>query len=95
MVFAGGSGGRCVSDKDDYRPIACGLHSELELLAMHRESVRLVLPDGEAAGRVVDLVVHDGAEFLVLESAGGRAEIRLDRIGEIRSARPGVGKPSE
>lgn len=72
-----------MSDNDDYRPIACGLHSELELLAMRRQPVRLVLSDGETVGRVVDLVVHDGAEFLVLESADGRSEIRLDRIDEI------------
>lgn len=72
-----------MSDNDDYRPIDCGLHSELELLAMRRQPVTLILRDGEAAGRVVDLVVRDGAEYLVLESAGGRSEIRLDRIGEV------------
>jgi len=36
---------------DDYRPIACGLHSELELLAMHRRPVRLVLEEGALAAR--------------------------------------------
>lgn len=83
-----------MSGNDDYRPIACGFHSELELLAMHRRPVRLTLSDGEAVGRAVDLVVHDGAEYLVLESAGGRTEIRLDRIREICSAPPGDEKPT-
>ncbi len=77
--------------EQDYRPIACGLHSELELLAMHRRRVRLVLDEGTLEGRVLDLAVHDRAEFLVLESGGERHEIRLDRI---RSIEPGDGKPT-
>ena len=77
--------------ENDYRPIACGLHSELELLAMHRRPVRLVLDDGTLEGRVLDLVVHDRAEFLVLESGGRRREIRLDRIRRIEQ---GDGKPT-
>lgn len=77
-----------MSDNDDYRPIACDLHSELELLAMHRQLVRLVLEDGEAVGRVADVVVHDRAEFLVLESGTGRSEIRLDRIATVEPVSP-------
>ena len=72
----------------DYRPIACGAYDEIEVMAMHRAEVELVyLDDGEArhsrTGRIVDTAIHDGAEYLVLESQGERREFRLDRIVRI------------
>ena len=69
----------------DYQPIACGAYDEIELLAMHRTEVTLVYhapeqPRRTLQGRIVDTRVHDGAEYLVLEHAGSREELRLDGI---------------
>ena len=67
----------------DYQPVACALHSEYELLAMRRAKVEIVREDDGATlrGIVSDILVHDGAEFLLLEcGAGERVEIRLDQI---------------
>lgn len=73
--------------ESEYQPIACGLHSEYELLAMHRAVVELT-PCGEAAcmsGRVVDVVTRQGAEFMVLELAdGSRQDVRLDHIRQLK-----------
>ena len=67
---------------EDYRPVACDLHSEFELAAMHRDRLRVrwVGADGgdtEAVAAVVDLVTRRGAEYLLLE---GGLEIRLDSL---------------
>lgn len=75
----------------DYRPIACGLYDRFELLAMHGEPVELEVGDEHGrgrclAGRVRDVEVRDGAEYLVLEdTAGERHELRLDRLLWVRS----------
>ncbi|WP_457664887.1 hypothetical protein [Thiolapillus sp.] len=71
-----------------YKPIDCGLHSEYEMLAMHRRHVNLRHSgeEGEQVlkGRVVDVFTHQQAEFLKLQLAGGETvDIRLDRIREI------------
>ena len=73
---------------DDYRPIACGAYDELEVMAMHRARVELTWRDEKGrretlTGRVVDTLVREGAEYLVLEQAGQRRHIRLDRILQI------------
>lgn len=78
---------------DPYRPIACGLHDELQLRAMRRIAVTLRYreDDGgdapgdeptvrERAGRVVDVRTRAGAEYLVLDDG---TEIRLDRLVEV------------
>jgi len=75
---------------DEYRPVSCGLHSEYELLAMRRTPVTVQYRDDSGAerhfrGKVVDLFTRDGGEFMVLEGETGRVEIRLDRIGRLRS----------
>lgn len=75
---------------DDYTPIGCDQHSILELLAMRRRSVVARVraadeADGQVrlAGRVIDILTHNGAEFLVLEQAGERLQLRLDRLLEV------------
>lgn len=65
----------------DYRPIDCSLHDRMEAAAVLRTPVRLTwradkgMQNGQ--GRITDILVRDGAEYLVLEDG---AEIRLDRI---------------
>jgi transcriptional antiterminator Rof (Rho-off) len=79
---------------DDYQPIACGAYDEIELMAMHRSEVELVFhapgtPRRRLRGRVVDTAIHGGAEYLVLEHAGSRETLRLDRILEIEETATG------
>jgi transcriptional antiterminator Rof (Rho-off) len=70
--------------------ISCDLHSQYELLAMHR--ARVVLDaDGDAPPlhdfecQVIDVLTRAGAEYLVvLDGAGERLEIRLDRLISVR-----------
>jgi len=72
----------------EYRPIACGAYDQIEILAMHRSKVEITTKDDKGSitkllGRVLDTSIHDGAEYLVLESAKGLVEIRLDYIQQI------------
>lgn len=72
-----------------YRPIDCGLHSEYELLAMHRKTVELCCVDaaGEVrwlAGEVQDVFTRNAAEYLRLgQGDEEHVDIRLDRISQI------------
>jgi transcriptional antiterminator Rof (Rho-off) len=78
---------------NDYRPIACGLYDEFELLAIHGEPIELEALDGQGrslrfTGRARDLRIRDGAEYLVLEDGlGRRHELRLDRLVTVRARR--------
>lgn len=77
---------------NDYVPIGCDMHSEYELLAMHRARVELEI-EGETQPlrlRVCDLVTQAGAEFLITENAAGeRQQWRLDRVRAARRLPPG------
>lgn len=70
----------------EYRPVDCGLHSEYELMAMHRSRVRLVYFSENsgllsAEGVVWDVLTRDKAEYLVLKiAAEPLLYTRLDRI---------------
>jgi Rho-binding antiterminator len=79
----------------DYQPISCDLHSEYELLAMHRAWVEIEL-EGEPQPRRVrvrDVVARAGAEYLIVETADGvRLEWRLDRLRRVQ--RLGAGTAS-
>jgi len=73
-----------------YLPIDCGLHSEYELLAMHRETVELCCVDEQGmaswqTGVVRDVFTRNAGEYLRLDQQdGGHLNIRLDRIRKIR-----------
>lgn len=76
----------------DYRPVACALHSELELLCMSGRPVALSWSaDHDAHSTVatpLDVITRDRAEFLVADTAEGeRIEIRLDRLGPLPPVR--------
>ena len=64
-----------------YKPIDCSLHDRYEAAAIRRQRVSLVVysADGtrELAGIITDVLVSNGAEFLVLD---GATKIRLDQI---------------
>lgn len=67
---------------NDYTPVACSFHDQLEHLAIRRTNCRIFYrQNGEELtieGRISDILVSDGAEYAILEPCGDR--IRLDRI---------------
>jgi transcriptional antiterminator Rof (Rho-off) len=70
---------------NDYAPIDCAVHSELELLALRRADVLIDCcaegHDSERiAGVVVDLETRGGAEYLVVRTADGTRRLRLDHL---------------
>lgn len=75
--------------RDDYKPVSCAFHDELELAIVRGTRLQLVLKD--AAGRQrtvdakpVDLQTTGAGEFLVYKDAGGSTEtVRLDEIIDI------------
>ena len=73
----------------DYKPVSCGMHSEYELLAMHRTRVRLSCLSGAESvlaveGQVMDVVTREKAEYLVLEIDGAEiVSVRLDKIRQL------------
>jgi len=80
---------------EPYRPIACAIHDQLEAIAMLRHPYRIGYRDasGEAQvaeGRIHDIRVRGGAEFLVLQDG---MEIRLDRILTLDGEPFGAGSP--
>lgn len=67
---------------EPYKPIACGVHDQLELAIMHAERLALVWTDADGAQQQgilepVDIQVSESVEYLVFRS-GDR--LRLDRI---------------
>ncbi len=70
---------------NDYSPVSCSFHDQLEHLAIRRTKCRFAYrqDDGEqtAEGRIADIRVSDGAEYAIIEPSGLR--IRLDRILKI------------
>jgi len=73
---------------DSYIPINCGLHSNYELLAMHRRRVGICWDSAskmeEKTGRVVDVFTHNKAEYLrLLLPSEDTIDIRLDHIRKI------------
>jgi transcriptional antiterminator Rof (Rho-off) len=85
--------------RQEYRPIACGLHDLYQLAAM-RGAWLDISWESERGGslkaqlRIVDVFTRDRAEYLSGETAAGeRYQIRLDRIRQALWAESG--KPLE
>ena len=76
--------------EENYQPISCDYHDELEAAAMHRKRVNLEFDlEGvtqRESGTVKDVYTADGAEFVKFESETGPLEIRLDHIISMRDA---------
>lgn len=73
---------------DQYDPVSCDYHDQLELAAMHKREVELEFdlqgaPQRER-GRVEDVFTSNGAEYVRFKAAEGPLEIRLDRIISMR-----------
>ncbi len=66
----------------EYEPIACALYDRLEEAATLKKRVEIRYRDGkgqpmEIRGRIIDLRVSQGAEWLVLEEG---LTLRLDQL---------------
>jgi Rho-binding antiterminator len=64
-----------------YQPIDCGFYDRLEIAAMRRKVVKLLITTETAPqlieSRIVDLQARQGEEFMYLENG---QVIRLDRL---------------
>ena len=68
---------------NDYQPVSCQLHSEIELHAMHgtRVKIKTDASDPPVTGQIIDVVIHDKAEYVIINMGSGQSkEIRLDKI---------------
>ena len=68
-----------------YTPIACAFHDRLEHHAVRGEAVRVVWRDGDTERaetvRILDVAARDGADWVVLGTAGGPAHtVRADAL---------------
>ena len=75
---------------DIYQPIACAVHSEYELLAIHQSKVLLDAMDAQGKRQrlechVKDICTRQGAEYLVVVADNNTScEFRLDQIHSIK-----------
>lgn len=72
---------------DQYEPISCDVHDQLEAAAVKKYDVELVF-DAQGVrqrerGQVSDVYTREGAEFAKLRNGDGEREIRLDQIVEV------------
>lgn len=67
----------------EYRPISCSLHDRFEAAVVRRIPVTIEWAGAEEPyrGRILDVVVRSGAEYLVLE---GDQTVRLDLVESFR-----------
>jgi Rho-binding antiterminator len=73
---------------EQYRPISCDNHDELEAAAVRRKDVELEFDQQgvrqRERGKIADIYTANGAEYIKLEKASGAIEIRLDEIVRMR-----------
>jgi Rho-binding antiterminator len=65
-----------------YQPMNCDLHDYLEIACMHSYRLDIELKDGAVfqAKALTTRTSSDKEEFLVVETADGQQEIRLDQL---------------
>ena len=70
--------------EEQYEPVSCDYHDQLEAAAMHKKEVELEFDlDGvtqKERGKVEDVFTAHGGEFVRFASEDGSLEIRLDHI---------------
>jgi Rho-binding antiterminator len=74
---------------DDYIPVSCSFHDELEALATLRQDCHVVYRNdtdeiNEARGRIVDVYAANHADYIRLQNG---TEIRLDRLISVNDKR--------
>jgi Rho-binding antiterminator len=75
---------------EQYEPVSCDYHDQLEAAAMHKTKVELEFElEGvtqRERGRIADVYTADGAEFVKFEAPEGAVDIRLDQIISMRES---------
>lgn len=70
--------------EEQYDPVSCDYHDQLEAAAMHKSDVELEFDlEGvtqKERGKIEDVFTADGAEFVKFATDAGPLEIRLDHI---------------
>ena len=70
-----------MTNTDTYQPIACEMHSVLELAIMRAHGLEVVLDHHVQKILPIDIVTKDGAEFLIfLDQNNTKCEVRADKI---------------
>lgn len=69
----------------NYKPIACGLHDELEARAIKKQKCKITFVDDSGVIQTIDSIIsdlfaRDKVEYLKTESG---LEIRLDDVKEV------------
>ncbi|MEA2166118.1 MAG: Modulator of Rho-dependent transcription termination [Thermoanaerobaculia bacterium] len=76
--------------EEQYEPVSCDYHDELEAAAMHKEKVELEFDlEGvtqRESGTIADVYTADGADFVKFVGADGPIDIRLDHIISMKVA---------
>jgi Rho-binding antiterminator len=70
--------------EENYKPVSCDYHDELEAASMHKRDVELEfalagVPQRQR-GKIADVYTADGAEFVKFDAPEGTIDIRLDQI---------------
>ena len=71
---------------DDYQPVSCQLHSDIELHAMQGNKVviKTATADNLLQGVIVDVIIRDRAEYAIVQIKNTQTTaIRLDQIQSI------------
>lgn len=70
--------------ENNYKPVSCDYHDELEAASMHKRDVELEFELGgipqRERGKIADVYTADGAEFVKFDGPKGSVDIRLDQI---------------
>ena len=76
---------------NDYRPIACGLYDQIELLLMRGGEIEIQQKSGVVArAQNLSLKIQNGAENLCFLDGGTEICIRLDEIDLLTSKQGSV-----
>jgi transcriptional antiterminator Rof (Rho-off) len=68
---------------NNYQPVSCQLHSEIELHAINGTRVKIEMDadDMPIIGQIIDISIHDKAEYVTIKTTSQQLkEIRLDKI---------------
>ena len=74
--------------EENYRPISCDNHDELEAAAVQKKEVVLEFERAgvqqRERGRITDVYTAEGAEWVRLQATNGQLEVRLDELRSMR-----------
>lgn len=79
-----------MSMNETYQPINCDDYDNLELACQNHLLLALTLKDGEELkAKASDLVSRKNVEYLLVDAAGEKRELRLDKIASF--SHPDIG----